>query len=124
MLLINRLQAEKKAYKHYYEECLKNLKDAHAEIERLKRTPKCVYAYDGEVIEYCVEGPCSAEKTIETIKSEARKEFAENLKQDIKDHRLEMFMNGLKGTPRTREITYECVEEYIDNLLEEMEKDL
>ena len=25
-----------------------------AEIERLKECPKCVYEYDGEVIEYCV----------------------------------------------------------------------
>ncbi len=57
---------------------------------------------------------------IETAKAEAIKEFAERLKKDISNHRLEMLMNGLKGTPRTREITYECVEEYIDNLVEEM----
>lgn len=50
-----------------------------AEIEKLKETPKCIYAYDGETMEYCVEGPCSVEKNIEEIKSEARKEFAERV---------------------------------------------
>ena len=52
-----------------------------AEIERLKQTPKCVYAYDGKTVEYCVEGPCSVEKTIDEIKSEAIREFAEKLKE-------------------------------------------
>lgn len=51
-----------------------------AEIERLKKCPKCVYEYDGEVTEYCVQGPCSNFKTVEQIKSEAYKEFAERLK--------------------------------------------
>ena len=50
----------------------------------------------------------------------ARKEFAENLKQEIKKHRLEMCLNGMKGTHRTDEMTYETIIEYIDNLLEEM----
>ena len=62
-------------------------------------------------------------KTVErvaTIKPQAVKEFAERLKEDISGHRLEMYMNGLKGTPRMHEITYECVEEYIDNLVTEM----
>ena len=61
-----------------------------------------------------------AEELIEKAKSEAVKEFAKALKEDISNHRLEMYMNGLKGTRRTREITYECVEEYIDNLLKEI----
>lgn len=51
-----------------------------AEIERLKETPKCVYEYDGEVTEYCVQGPCSNFKTVEQIKAEAYKEFAARLK--------------------------------------------
>ena len=55
----------------------------------------------------------------QTIRSDVAKEFAEELKKDISWHRTEMFMNGLKGTPRTHEITYECVEEYIDNLVKE-----
>lgn len=52
--------------------------------------------------------------------TEAIKEFADNLKKDIKNHRLEMYLNGLKGTHRTDEMTYETIIEYIDNLLEEM----
>ena len=51
-----------------------------SEIERLKETPKCVYEYDGEVTEYCVQGPCSNFKTVEQIKAEAYKEFAARLK--------------------------------------------
>lgn len=51
-----------------------------AEIERLKECPKCVYEYDGEIMEYCVQGPCSNFKTVEQIKAKAYKEFAERLK--------------------------------------------
>lgn len=51
-----------------------------SEIERLKECPKCVYEYDGEVTEYCVQGHCSNFKTVEQIKAEAYKEFAERLK--------------------------------------------
>lgn len=51
-----------------------------AEIERLKECPKCVYEYDGEITEYCVQGPCQNFKTVEQIKAEAYKEFAERLK--------------------------------------------
>lgn len=58
------------------------------EIERLKECPKCVYEYDGEVTEYCIQGPCpnfkpvyvSADLSIKQIKNEAYKEFAERLK--------------------------------------------
>ena len=52
-----------------------------AEIERLKECPKCIYKYDGKTTEYCVQGPCSNFKTVEQIKSEAIKEFAEKLKK-------------------------------------------
>ncbi len=58
--------------------------ELQAEIERLKQTPKCIYAYDGETMEYCVEGPCSVEKTVEKIQTEAIKEFAERYKEEIK----------------------------------------
>lgn len=36
--LINRQKYKVEAYKHYYDECLKDLKKAHAEIDRLKET--------------------------------------------------------------------------------------
>lgn len=57
---------------------------------------------------------------IAEARAEAYKEFAEKLKQDIKNHRLEMNMNGLKGTHRTDDMTYETIIEYIDNLLKEL----
>lgn len=50
-----------------------------AEIERLKECPKCVYEYDGEITEYCVQGPCQNFKTVEQIKAEAYQEFAKFL---------------------------------------------
>lgn len=34
--LINRYELEVEAWKHYYNECLTDLKNAHAEIEKLK----------------------------------------------------------------------------------------
>lgn len=42
---------------------------------------ECVYEYEGEITEYCIQGPCSNFKTVEQIKSEAYKEFAEKLKR-------------------------------------------
>lgn len=57
------------------------IKRQKSEIERLKECPKCVYEYDGEVIEYCIQGPCPNFKTVEQIKVEAYKEFAEALRK-------------------------------------------
>lgn len=62
------------------------------------------------------------EDAISSIEAKAFRKFAEELKKDICDHCNEMFMNGLKGTPRTKEISYEAVLEYIDNLTEELIK--
>ena len=33
------------------------IKRQKAEIKKLKECPKCVYEYDGETMEYCVQGP-------------------------------------------------------------------
>ena len=60
-------------------ECLNLINRQKSEIERLKECPKCVYEYDGEVMEYCIQGPCPNFKTVEQIKTEAYKEFAERL---------------------------------------------
>lgn len=80
-----------------------------AEIERLKECPKCVYEYDGETTEYCVQGPCSNFKTVEQIKSEAVKEFAERLEEKS----FQSFGNyGI-----TRDVVEVCD---IDNLVKEM----
>lgn len=77
-----------------------------AEIERLKECPKCVYEYDGEVTEYCVQGPCPNFKTVEQIKTEAYKEFAEKLKE-------EWFCNRYDSP----DVDFD---DFIDNLLKEM----
>ena len=61
------------------EDTLALIKRQKSEIERLEETPKCVYAYDGEVTEYCVEAPCHNYKTADEIRAEAIKEFAERI---------------------------------------------
>lgn len=63
-----------------------------SEIERLKECPKCVYEYDGEVMEYCVQSPCSNFKTVEQVKAEACKNFSQKL---IKSSRLIAYANGV-----------------------------
>lgn len=85
--LINCLQAENKRLGKevnlvsiQFQDLQERYEEAQAEIERLKECPKCVYEYDGEIMEYCVQGPCSNFKTVEQIKAEAVKEFAEKLK--------------------------------------------
>lgn len=62
-----------------------------SEIKRLKECPKCVYEYDGEVMEYCVQSPCSNFKTVEQVKAEACKNFSQKL---IKSSRLIAYANG------------------------------
>lgn len=84
-----------------------------AEIERLKECPKCVYEYDGEVTEYCVQGPCPNFKTVEQIKTEAYKEFAEKLEEKLCDcHTIS----------DEEYCGFDCgdIHECIDNLLKEM----
>ena len=76
-----------------------------AEIEKLKECLKCVYEYDGKITEYCVQGPRSNFKTVEQIKAEAYKEFAERLKE-----------KKMQSTMDKRICTFEM----IDGLLNEM----
>lgn len=78
------------------------------EIERLKECPKCVYEYDGEVTEYCVQGPCPNFKTVEQIKAEAYKEFAERLNEKAQ---IADCFNSYSVVVGAR---------FIDNLLKEM----
>jgi phage-related minor tail protein len=65
--LINRQKAEIEAWKHYYNECLTDLKNAHAEIEKLKK------GWKADVI------------LTANVKSEAYKEFAEKVCDEITD---------------------------------------
>ena len=80
-----------------------------AEIERLKDCPKCVYEYDGEISEYCIQGPCTNFTTVEKIKSEAYKEFAERLK--------EKSFKTIRNYGFTKDVVEVCD---IDNLVKEM----
>ena len=77
-----------------------------AEIERLKECPKCIYEYDGKTTEYCVQGPCSNFKTVEQIKSEAYREFAEHLKEE--------WSNNYYDSP---DVDFD---EFVGNILKEM----
>lgn len=79
------------------------------EIERLKECPKCVYEYDGNITEYCVQGPCSNFKTVKQIKSEAYKEFTERLKKKS--------FKTIRNYGLTKDVVEVCD---IDNLLKEM----
>ena len=106
--LINRQKAEIDSAKAKIEICAEVIKRQDAEIKRLKECPKCVYEYDGETMEYCVQGPCPNFKTVEQIKSEAYKEFAEHLK--------ERWSNNYYDSP---DVDFD---EFVDNLLKEYEK--
>lgn len=85
-----------------------------AEIERLKECPKCVYEYDGEITEYCVQGPCSNFKTVEQIKSEAVKECLAKVKNYIKTH------CNPYGKPDFDYDTSIKILNFIDNLVKEI----
>ena len=110
--LIRRQKAEIDSAKAKIEICAEVIERQGAEIERLKECPKCVYEYDGEVTEYCIQGPCpnfklvyvSADLAIKQIKNEAYKEFAERLKKEtLSDRGYDILQQGT-----------------IDNLLKEM----
>lgn len=94
------------------------IKRQKAEIERLKECPKCVYEYDGEVMEYCVQSPCSNFKTIEQIKAEAYKEFAMKLQAFCK--RIIAQKWNEKAAPISWSYAYADFIDDIDNLLKEM----
>ena len=90
--IIKRL-TELSLYTGFQEKYIQVLKDSldlinrqKSEIERLKECPKCIYEYDGEVTEYCVQGPCPNCKTVEQIKTEAYKECLAKVKNYIKTH--------------------------------------
>ena len=105
-----------------------------AEIERLKECPKCVYEYDGEVTEYCVQSPCSNFKTVEQIKAEAYKEFAREVTEEIKkayDNNSSVLREHFEkhrekpdfefvATIQGKMNTLRGLDDFIDNLLKEM----
>lgn len=111
--LINRQKAEADSAKAKIKICAEVIERQDTEIERLKECPKCVYEYDGEVTEYCVQGPCPNFKTVEQIKTEAYKEFAEKLEEKLCDCRT--VSDG-------EYCGFDCgdIHECIDDLLKEM----
>lgn len=80
-----RIDKNQEQYIEMLTETINLINRQKAEIERLKECPKCIYEYDGEIMEYCVQEPCSNFRTVEQIKAEAYKEFAEKIKQEIKE---------------------------------------
>lgn len=101
-----------------FQEAISLINRQRAEIERLKECPKCVYEYDGEVMEYCVQSPCSNFKTIEQIKAEAYKEFAMKLQAFCK--RIIAQKWNEKAAPISWSYAYADFIDDIDNLLKEM----
>ena len=71
--LIRRQKAEIDSAKAKIEICAEVIKRQDAEIKRLKDCPKCVYEYDGEVIEYCVQAPCPNFKPVRVPKTFSRR---------------------------------------------------
>ena len=122
--LITARKSQIEDLKEALEERMQRIKELKAEAK--SETAKKEIAADcikqqGEEIERLKERlDAKCDICIERDKTAAIREFAERLKEDISSHRLEMFMNGLKGTPISHEITYECVEEYIDTLVKEL----
>lgn len=82
---INRLQAKVIKEQNKNSKLRNERNRLQEEIKRLKECPKCVYEYDGEITEYCVQGPCPNFKTVEQIKTEAYKEFAKLLRRQSFD---------------------------------------
>lgn len=70
---------------------------------------------NGEVMEHCVQGPCPNFKTVEQVKAEAYKEFAERIKLSIKANVVETLCNDVRGVYKA-----EYVLDDIDNLLKEL----
>ena len=95
--------------KKYFRGAIDIINRQQAEIERLKECPKCIYEYDGKTTEYCIQAPCSNFKTVEQIKSEAYKEFAEKVKAN--KNKLFNYIFSSRG-----------FDEQIDNLVKEYEK--
>lgn len=101
-----------------FQEAISLINRQKSEIERLKECPKCVYEYDGEVTEYCVQGPCPNFKTVEQIKAEAYKEFAMKLQAFCK--RIIAQKWNEKAAPISWSYAYADFIDDIDNLLKEM----
>lgn len=97
-----------------FQDLQERYEEAQAKIDKLKECPKCVYEYDGEITEYCVQGPCSNFKTVEQVKAEAYKECLAKVKNYIKTH------CNPYGKPDFDYDTSIKILNFIDNLVKEM----
>lgn len=100
--LIKQKQDEVRAYKHYYDECLKCLKNANAEIKRLNA--------EIEKLKYAIDAVNNT--TIAHFKAEAVKEFVEKFKE--KARRLD-----LSGSGALLQRDYTISEVALNNLVKE-----
>ena len=78
---IERLGKEVNLVSIQFQDLQERYEEAQAKIDKLKECPKCVYEYDGEIMEYCVQGPCSNFKTVGQVKAEAYKECIEKVRK-------------------------------------------
>lgn len=72
-------------------------RQAAKEIERLESCPKCIYAYDGEVIEYCVQGPCPNYRSVEDIRAAAIKTRFRAIKEAATPEEIVLQLNANTG---------------------------
>lgn len=49
---------------------------------------KCIYTYDGEIWDYCVQGPCPHHKTLEALRQEVAREIFEEIEKILNDERI------------------------------------
>lgn len=115
------LEAEIEALKHYCNECLKDLKNAHAEIERLKGIINTDVVFVGRRQGKTQEFNRLLRLRVAEIKSEARKEFVEKLKVELTDKKYK-YVTETNYSKTINSVIDSCVGS-IDNLLGEMEKD-
>lgn len=127
LALINRQKTEIEAYKHYYNECLNDLKNAHAEIEKLQnRCDDCAG---------CTQWKCDCS----LIEGEAIKEFAKELAERFKQREDEKACSWCRhstirgcrsrecdmdnGYGRVRCFFHDQWESCVDNIIENLVKE-
>ena len=111
--------------KKYFRGALDLINRQQVEIERLKECPKCIYEYDGKTTEYCIQGPCSNFKTVEQIKSEAYKEFAESLNEKVENARKKyqrLCREQGEKEDEAMNIHFKGIIKLVNNLVKEKEK--
>ena len=97
-----------------------------AEVERLNKSinhmkgAKCVYSYDGETLEFCTTSPCPISKTVDQIKTEAYKEFAERLNKEFsqcqREYRNVLNSDGACAMIIAKKVTNNLLNELVGDL--------